>query len=124
MHDTNQKKGSIGEDISADYLINSGYFILERNFRCKKGEIDIIAKDKDYLTFIEVKTRSSNFYGSPGEAVNFTKKQRIYKSAQLYILTNRLFDCKFRFDVVEVILRKNNTASSIKIIKDAFQINN
>lgn len=123
MNCNNKAKGSIGENISDKFLRDSGYIILERNFRCRTGEIDIIAKDGLYLAFIEVKTRLSSVYGSPGEAVNFYKKQKIYKTAQLYILINKLFNYRCRFDVIEVMLKQNNSLSSIKHIKDAFQIN-
>lgn len=68
------KYGILGEDLASNYLENIGYKIIERNFLCKQGEIDIIAKDKDEYVFIEVKTRSNRCYGRPSEAVNKLKK--------------------------------------------------
>ena len=96
------KTGKIGEDISARYLEQIGYTIIERNFECVQGEIDIIAKDQNELVFIEVKTRSSALYGQPKEAINKTKKKHIYKSAEYYVYTKRLENEPIRIDVIEV----------------------
>lgn len=122
MYSYKKDIGNLGENIAENYLINRGYIILDRNFRCKTGEIDIIAKDGNYISFIEVKTRYGNLYGTPGESVNYLKQYRIYKTAQMYILKKRLNKFNFRFDVIEVILNHLNNDFSIKLIKDAFQI--
>lgn len=122
MYSYKKDIGNLGENIAENYLINRGYIILDRNFRCKTGEIDIIAKDGNYISFIEVKTRYGNLYGTPGESVNYLKQYRIYKTAQMYILKKRLNKFNFRFDVIEVILNHINNDFSIKLIKDAFQI--
>ncbi|MBP1744015.1 MAG: hypothetical protein H6Q58_993 [Firmicutes bacterium] len=121
MGSYNKDIGSLGEEISENFLIESGYTILERNFRCKTGEIDLIARDGDYICFIEVKTRCGDLFGSPCEAVNYSKQQKISRTAQMYILKKKLYKFCFRFDVIEVILNKENCSSSIKLIKNAFE---
>jgi len=94
--------GRIGEDIATIYLQQSGYTIIERNFECKIGEIDIIAKDKNEIVFIEVKTRASALYGLPKEAVDQTKKKHIYRSAEFYVYIKHLENKPIRIDVIEV----------------------
>jgi len=94
--------GKIGEDIVAKYLEQIGYEILQRNFECKIGEIDIIAKDRDEIVFIEVKTRASALYGQPKDAVDRTKKKHIYRSAEFYIYIKHLENQPVRIDVIEV----------------------
>ena len=104
------KKQDIGkkcEDLACEYLRNNGYEILERNFSCKLGEIDIIAKNQEYIVFIEVKTRSSICYGKPSEAVDDIKKKHIYRVAKFYIQKHNLENEFFRFDVIEVYLSKD-----------------
>ncbi len=81
MHYCNKDIGYFGESIATNYIRNQGYIILERNFTCKLGEIDIIAKDKNFIVFIEVKTRYSSFYGNPSESITFRKQNKIYKTA-------------------------------------------
>lgn len=121
MKSLNKKIGSYGETIAEDYLKSIGYIILEKNFTCKIGEIDLIAKDKNHISFIEVKTRYGTPYGTPGESITTSKQYKIYKTAQTYILKKKLYKSNFRFDVIEIIL--NNTNSPyIKLIKDAFRI--
>lgn len=122
MHSFNKDIGSLGEDIAETYLRQIGYTVLERNFRCKVGEIDIIGKDKDYICFIEVKTRYGSIYGNPCEAVTYSKRHKIYRTAEAYIMRKKLFKFDFRFDVIEIILNNSNNTSSIRLIKDAFQI--
>ena len=94
--------GKIGENIAVTYLLQNGYIILERNFECKQGEIDIIAKHKNEIIFIEVKTRSSALYGLPKESVNNIKKKHIYKSAEYYVYKNNLENEPIRIDVIEI----------------------
>ena len=94
--------GRIGEDIATRYLEQIGYEIIQRNFECKIGEIDIIAKDKEEIVFVEVKTRASALYGQPKDAVDRTKKKHIYKSAEFYIYISHLENYPVRIDVVEV----------------------
>lgn len=98
--------GRIGENIAAKYLEQIGYKILQRNFECKQGEIDIIAKDKDEIVFVEVKTRANMLYGKPKEAVDTIKQKHIYKSAEFYIYIKHLENLPVRIDVIEVYKKK------------------
>lgn len=86
---------------------NENYEIIERNFSCNQGEIDIIAKNKDEIVFVEVKTRTNRLYGKPREAVNYYKKIHILNTAKYYLYINDLYDNYIRFDVIEVFLNKN-----------------
>lgn len=95
--------GNSGELAAVDYLRKSGYEILDRNFRCKSGEIDIIAKNKKLLVFVEVKTRSSKVYGTPAEAVTYAKQQKIINTALHYLNFTNLNNIEIRFDVIEIL---------------------
>ena len=94
--------GKIGEEIAVIYLRQNGYQIIERNFECRQGEIDIIAKDKNEIVFIEVKTRSSVLYGLPKDSVDRKKKKHIYRTVEYYVYLNRLENDRIRIDVIEV----------------------
>lgn len=99
--------GKNGEDIATEYLIQKGYKIIERNFYCKIGEIDIIALKDEYIVFVEVKTRSSKQYGTPSEAVTKEKLKHLYRTAKYYVYTRNLQDEYIRFDVVEVYFQNS-----------------
>lgn len=102
----NKKKelGCLGEQIVSHYLEKIGYQVLERNYYCRQGEIDIVAKDGDEIVFIEVKTRKSNNFGRPSEAVNYMKVKHMYSVAGYFLYKFGLFDVFVRFDVIEVLL--------------------
>ena len=102
-----QNLGKYGEDIAVKYLKNRHYIILERNFRSKQGEIDIIAKDNNELIFIEVKTRRNLKYGTPAEAVDNKKIQHIYNTANLYLKLKNVRNIIIRFDIIEVYILNN-----------------
>lgn len=116
----NHNIGAWAEDIVNKFLVSQGYEILEENFRTRTGEIDIIARDNEYISFVEVKYRRNLEYGYPREAVNYYKQQKIYKTALYYIATRKLDRQSFRFDVVEVLGNIDNY--NINIIKNAFGI--
>jgi putative endonuclease len=122
MRSKNKEIGDLGERIAEKYLHGIGYKILDKNFRYKTGEIDLIGKDEDFITFIEVKTRTSSYFGLPCEAVTSLKQKKIYRTAEIYILQKKLFKSNFRFDVVEVFLSAVREDYSVKLIKDAFQV--
>jgi putative endonuclease len=122
MSSSNKFIGNFGEEIAEKYLIEVGYIILEKNFRYKTGEIDLIGRDGDYITFIEVKTRTSSNFGEPCEAVTPLKQLKIYRTAEVYIMKKKLYNFSFRFDVLEVFLSNDKKNYSIKLIKDAFQL--
>lgn len=100
--------GKLGEDIASDYLEKKGYKIIERNFSCMQGEIDIIAQDKKEKVFVEVKTRTNLNYGYPIESVTEAKKNHIEKSSQYYIYKNHLNNEYIRIDAIEIFLYKKN----------------
>ena len=110
-----RKTGQEQEVKAACFLKTQGYQILERNYRCKKGEIDLIAREGQYLVFVEVKYRKDDKKGYPAQAVDQRKQQKIRKSAMIYLKKNHLsFEQPIRFDVVEILGKK------IRVIKHAF----
>jgi putative endonuclease len=112
----NKILGNEGENLAVKYLKKHRYKILATQYRCKVGEIDIVAqsKDKTYV-FVEVKTRNSLTKGLPREAVTTSKQRTIIKCAQLFVLENKINGASFRFDVIEV------TNGEINHIVDAFR---
>lgn len=102
-----QKIGKFGEDEAIKYLEQKGYKISDRNFSCKRGEIDIIALDKNEIVFIEIKARISLKYGLPSEAVTKNKLKHIYKTAEYYLYTRNLLNENTRIDVIEVYIKNN-----------------
>lgn len=100
-----QRVGRFGEDEAEKYLKQKGYKILERNFSCKRGEIDIIALDKNEIVFIEIKARISLKYGLPSEAVTKYKLKHIYKTAEYYLYSRNLQNENTRIDVIEVYIQ-------------------
>jgi putative endonuclease len=102
------KVGDIGEQAAANYLYDAGYEIVERKYRSKIGEIDIIARIENILVFIEVKTRRNTTYGFPAEAVTYRKQQKIINTASCYLQYIHNTNIYCRFDVIEVFLNENN----------------
>lgn len=111
--------GKAGEDEAVSFLNEQGFKILERNYRCCYGEIDIIAKEKGAIVFIEVKTRKTLTYGMPQTAVDARKQQQISRSAANYTAHKNIKDKPLRFDVVAVILADNKI--KIELIRNAFE---
>ncbi len=112
----NREVGNTGEKIAKEYLIEQDFKILERNYRTRFGEIDLIAAKNERIVFVEVKSRNSLNYGYPSEAVNQKKKNKIISTAKHYIMMNELRNMDFRFDVIEVYLKDEN----IHHIENAF----
>lgn len=110
--------GYIGESLSCVYLIFHGYKILERNYHSRFGEIDIIAKKGNSISFVEVKARDKNMLSTPASAVNIYKQQKIIKTANLYLMKNRNTDGDYTFDVIEVV--RDRWFYKINLIKNAF----
>ena len=100
--------GNKGEQSAGIYLRQLGYEIITTKYRTKTGEIDIIAKDKECLVFVEVKTRRSTRYGYPAEAVNFRKQQKIITTALCFLKQHKSMDSLCRFDILEVYMSKEN----------------
>lgn len=109
--------GQHGEEIATLFLKNLGYKILVNNFHSRFGEIDIIAKDKDSIVFVEVKTRSNDAFGKPLEAIGSKKLLGLIKTGQLFLLKNNLTNSPYRLDAIEIILENQNpTINHIKNI--------
>ena len=106
--------GNKGENMALKYLKSKGYKIIEQNFTCMLGEIDIMARHDGFLVFVEVKTRTSNMFGRPAEAVDYRKQEKIRKIALYYQRVKGLFSEPVRFDVVEVL------GDEINLIDGAF----
>lgn len=102
----NKLKGKTGEELACSYLKKNGYSILDRNYSTDVGEIDIVATDTKTLIFVEVKARSSEDYGYPGEAVTYVKRRKINQVAAQYMKKYRFFNVDVRFDVIEVYLEQ------------------
>lgn len=111
-------KGRSGEEKAGKHLKKLGYRIIEKNFRTRFGEIDIIAEDGEYLVFVEVKTRTSSRFANPEDYVDERKQRKILKSAQIYLLQYSLNERKCRFDVVSV--SDTDKDAKIEVFKDAF----
>lgn len=110
--------GKSGEDRAATLLKKKGYRILERNFRTKTGEIDLIALHDGTVVFVEVKTRSGDAFGAPELAVNAGKQRRMIKTAMAYIANKKLHQVPCRFDVVAI----SDKTGSEAIIQNAFEM--
>ena len=120
MFNLKQKFGKFGEALAVKYLKKQGYEILCVNYRTPLGEIDIIAKDKDTIVFVEVKSRSSSAYGSPKDAVTREKQRRISKNALHYLKKTAQMNSRARFDVVAI--SSSNAKADVEIIKNAFDL--
>lgn len=111
--------GDRGEELAARYMKKNGYKILERNYYVHRvGELDIIARDGEYLCFVEVRLRSHGNYGTPAETVTREKRRLIVRTAKHYLLRKGLENSYIRFDVVEVY--GTDPGSRVELIKDAF----
>ena len=109
--------GKQGEEIAVQYLIDKGYEILERNWRNRHKEIDIIAKDGDELVIVEVKTRQTDEYGNPDVAVTLQKQRLLISAANAYLFRNNL-DVETRFDIISIVFKEGKPV--IEHIEDAF----
>lgn len=114
---TTKEMGDIGEAIALTYLKKKGYKVVATNYRFKRGEVDIICRDKEDYVFVEVKTRQTALIGEPWQAVTKSKQKQIIKCAHQYLVTNDL-DVNSRFDIVSIV---HNTAGTyIEHIDHAF----
>ena len=120
MKNRRQKFGEKGEAIAVRQLKKAGYKIIDTNYRTQLGEIDIIAKEKDTIVFVEVKARRSVHFGSPKQAVTLQKQKKISMVALYYLKTIGQSSAKARFDVVAVI--ENRDEPRVEIIKNAFEL--
>ena len=114
--------GQIGEKAAVAFLEHRGFHVLQRNFRNKLGEIDIVAKDGDTICFIEVKTRKTDAFGSPLESITAAKQRKIIHVALSYLKSQGRVEANVRFDVVSVILG-DEEGPQVEVIKNAFEAN-
>jgi putative endonuclease len=111
--------GRHGEELAVEYLQERGYAVLDRNWRCRDGEIDLVATDRNQLVIVEVKTRSGTAFGDPAEAVTVRKAVQVRRVTQSWLAAHRIKWCEIRFDVVAVLIEPG-TDPSIRHYESAF----
>ena len=111
--------GKLGEKLAAEFLKQRGYNIIETNYRCPEGEIDIITRQNDCLVFIEVRTKKSLLFGSPEESITAIKKEKIKASAYHYLQSRDNMPPSWRIDVVAIELDQKGKPSRIELIENA-----
>src|SRR5687768_5410214 len=116
--DHRQSLGKRGEDLACDELEKRGYVIVDRRFRTRCGELDIVARDGAVLVFVEVKARSGSNFGSPFESVTWKKRQRLSQMAASYLFVKRLAGTACRFDVVAIFEQRGTR--TVELLKGAF----
>jgi len=113
--------GRFGEDVACGELERLGYIILDRRFRTRHGEIDIVAREGGVVVFVEVKTRMDGNFGDPLEAVTWQKRRRLCRMAETYLAHRKLGDAPCRFDVV-AILEHVDGRRTIDVVRSAFEL--
>lgn len=121
MKKYNKLIGNYGENLATDYLKSKDYKILNRNFICKLGEIDIIASKNNIIVFIEVKSRFSTKFGMASESIDIRKRFKIIKVANYYLTISKTTDFFVRFDSIEINFSKDNSKYEIIHIEDSFR---
>ncbi len=116
----NREFGSWGEKQAEEYLLDKGYQLLERNFRVRQGEIDLIVKNDQFLVFVEVKTRKNNLFGVPQAAVDYRKQNKIKKIAKFYLRDKKYKDYKLRFDVISILYKNYDNDIVLEHYKNSF----
>ena len=112
--------GNNSEAIARQYLEKQGYTLVQQNFRCRSGEIDLIMRQDKQLVFVEVRSRSSQRYGTPAETVTASKQEKLRRTAAYFLYRNpQLAQCYCRFDVVSIVWQ--NGTPQVAWIADAFQ---
>lgn len=114
-----RETGMLGEVIARDFLEKNGYHVIETNYRCPGGEIDIIARQEETLVFIEVRTKRSNQFGSPEESITPTKMEHLRAAAAHYGQNREGLPALWRIDVVAIQMDRNGRASRIELIENA-----
>ncbi|HID70640.1 MAG TPA: YraN family protein [Desulfobacterales bacterium] len=122
MSDNRISLGKKGEDLAASFLKKNGFQIIQRNYRQKIGEIDIIARQNEWLVFIEVKARKSIRFGQPFEAVTQNKQAQICRVALDFMTRNKLLDQPVRFDVISILF-KGEGGADIEHLPNCFELN-
>jgi putative endonuclease len=114
---THNELGELGEDLAVEELEKNGYEIVERNWRYKKAEIDIIARKNEVLAIVEVKTRSSDYFGDPQDFVRSKKIKMLVEAVNEYVVSKDL-DVEVRFDIIAIIINQNKL--TLEHLEDAF----
>ncbi|HDY68305.1 MAG TPA: YraN family protein [Candidatus Scalindua sp.] len=109
-----------GENLAKKFLKKNGYKILKRNYVSKNGEIDIVAYDRGTIAFVEVKTRLSESFGPPELAITNKKRSKIIRTSLNYLITNKIEEMDYRFDVVSILFKKDSNNPNIELLKSAF----
>lgn len=117
---TTAELGRHGEDLAAEYLTARGLVVLDRNWRCREGELDIVATDRSRLIIVEVKTRSGTGYGVPAEAVTPLKATTIRRVTAAWLAAHRAGWCEVRFDVVSVLVPRGGGPTAVEHLEGAF----
>jgi putative endonuclease len=116
-----KEKGNLGELLAQDFLKKKGYRILETNYRCPAGEIDIVARQGEYLVFIEVRTKTNRNFGSPEESITAAKMEHFERTVAQYQQAHSNLPALWRIDLVAVELEENAKLKRIEIIENAFE---
>lgn len=114
-----QKVGELGEKLARKFLQKRGYHIRETNFRCREGEIDIVAQQEDYLVFVEVRTKSNLDFGTPEESITKNKKEKLVSLALSYISDHQDLPSLWRIDVVAVEVDQKGRTKHIELVENA-----
>lgn len=118
MKDNRKQLGLLGEQIAAEFLAGHGYRIIERNFRCELGEIDIIAEHRGCIVFAEVRTKKKLTFGTPEESITTAKRERLISLVETYLQVNEKSDSPWRIDVVAIEIKRDNSISRIELIEN------
>lgn len=114
--------GDSGERVAALFLRQCGYEILERNYRTRVGELDLVARDRDGIVFVEVRTRRGNAYGAPEETLTSKKRGKLVAMALHFLAANQEYaDCAWRIDLVAIELDRNGRIARMEVIKNAVE---
>src|SRR5687767_8941539 len=118
--DHRQSLGKRGEELACAELEKRGYLIVDRRFRTRCGELDIVARDGNILVFVEVKARTGSRFGSPFDSITWQKRQRLSAMAEAYLFVKRLAGVGCRFDVVSIL--ESQTGHTVELVKGAFDL--
>ena len=114
-----KRTGDAGEKAAAKFLTDRGYDVVDTNFRCRYGEIDIVAHYRDCLVFVEVRTKKSLTFGAPEESITHAKKEKLILTAQTYMQQHKDVPPNWRIDVIAIVMAGDDTVRSIKLIEGA-----
>ena len=113
------ERGRRGEDLAVQALEAHGYVVIDRNWRCAAGEIDLVARDSETWVFVEVKSRQGEDFGAPEEAVTAAKQGRLLQASLAYLVGHGLGDVQWRIDVVALVLSPSGRVKRLSIYRDA-----